>query len=93
LAVQNDTTFDLPNIFQKFFLHYCSAQQDKSNEKRIFNFHPRESVETRDTHFMYLTLNQGGKIFFEDTVNVESQISLRQTFIPNFISFKKYDFF
>ncbi len=40
-------------------------------------------------HFMYMTLSQDGKIFFERTVDVESLISLGQTSPPNFIDFKK----
>jgi hypothetical protein len=67
-----------------------AAHWDKSNEKKIFNFHSRGSVLTRKLDFVYLTLNQGGKIFSEDTVNVESLISLRQIFIANFIDFKKW---
>jgi hypothetical protein len=78
--------------FLDHLIHSCSTQREKLIEKRIFNFHPRESVETQNIHFMYLTLKQGGKIFSGDTVNVESLISLGRIFIPNFIDFKKYEF-
>jgi hypothetical protein len=76
LTVQSNLTLDLPNIFQKFLVHSCAAQRDKSNEKIIFNVHPRGSVLERKLDFVHFTLKQGGKIFSGDTVNVESLISL-----------------
>ncbi len=60
--------------------------------KQVFNFYPRGSVLTRKLDCVHFTLNQGGKIFFEDTVNVESLISLRRIFTPNFIDFKNQNF-
>ncbi len=74
------------NIFQKFLLQSCSSCQDGLNKHNIFYFYPRESGKTRQTRF---TLNQGGKIFFENTVITESLTSLGRTSPPNFIDFKK----
>ncbi len=83
------TPFLIYQIFFKNFF-YILVQLNKTNRiKNIHNFHRRGSVLTRKIDFMYLTLKQGGKIFCEDTVNVESHISLGRIFIPNFIDFKK----